>query len=452
MLNLKSSIPELNALLIKGEIHPMDLVNELERTVQLYEPIVHAWVNLDIESVKSETKNKSEGILALTKRSALAGLPVGVKDIFNTRQFPTEMGSPVWKGFTPGNNARAVDALLDEGAIIAGKTVTAEFAVHELNKTQNPHDITRTPGTSSSGSAVAVATGMVPYALGTQTAGSIVRPASFCGIWGMKPSFGLIPRTGILKTTDSLDTVGFLASHGESLFPILDALRVKGPDYPFVYQNMDRKITEHRKKKESWRIGFVRTHTWRGAEGYAKEAMEGFVNTLANTKFVEMNQIEWSGILAESHEIHKTIYNKSLSYYFQAEEKAGEQVSKIMREMIEKGKSISPEEYKSALSAQVEIRQTLDSLLQSYDAVISLATSSDAPVRGVQELPDPSLIWTLAQIPTVAIPMFRSPAGLPFGIQMVAKKWSDFRLLTVIEDLIERGVLPSGSQEIRNIV
>ena len=123
------------------------------------------------------------------------------------------MGSTLWQNFTPGNNARVIDKLIHNGSVVIGKTVTAEFAVHELNKTKNPFDKNRTPGTSSSGSAVAVATGMVPFALGTQTAASIIRPASFCGVWGFKPSFGLVPRTGILKTTDSLDTVGFLTTN-----------------------------------------------------------------------------------------------------------------------------------------------------------------------------------------------------------------------------------------------
>ena len=139
----------------------------------------------------------------------LNGIPFGIKDIFNTQVMPTTMGSPIWAGFVAGNNARSVDSILRKGALSFGKTITAEFAVHALNATLNPYDVSKTPGTSSSGSAVAVALGIVPFALGTQTAGSIIRPASFCGVWGFKPSFGLIPRTGVLKTTDSLDTVGF---------------------------------------------------------------------------------------------------------------------------------------------------------------------------------------------------------------------------------------------------
>ena len=163
----------------------------------------------------------------------------------NTISFKTEMGSKLWKRFTPGNNARIIDDLISNGATLVGKTVTAEFAVHHLNKTLNPHDIKRTPGTSSSGSAVCVSNGDVPFSLGTQSAASINRPASFCGVWGFKPSFGLISRTGILKTCDTLDTVGFFTSHQKNLKFILEAVRLKGKNHPFVYKNIDiKKVKE----------------------------------------------------------------------------------------------------------------------------------------------------------------------------------------------------------------
>ena len=151
------------------------------------------------------------------------------------------MGSKIWKNFQPGNNARAVDSLEANGAIAIGKTITAEYAVHKLNETKNPHNLSRTPGTSSSGSATAVCTGDVPFALASQTAGSIIRPASFCGVWGMKPSFGLIARTGVLKTNDTLDTIGFMTSNIYNLNIILENIRLKGPNYPLIYKNIDKK-------------------------------------------------------------------------------------------------------------------------------------------------------------------------------------------------------------------
>ena len=191
-----------------------------------------AWTEFSIK------KNKSDlGILS----NDLKNIPFGAKDIMNTILFKTQMGSSIWKNFTPGNNARIIDDLISSGAILVGKTETAEFAVHKLNKTLNPYDISRTPGTSSSGSAVCVANGDVPFSLGTQSAASIIRPASFCGVWGFKPSFGLIPRTGVLKTCDTLDTVGFFTSHQKSLRTVLNVIRLKGKNHPFIYKNIDKK-------------------------------------------------------------------------------------------------------------------------------------------------------------------------------------------------------------------
>jgi Asp-tRNA(Asn)/Glu-tRNA(Gln) amidotransferase A subunit family amidase len=172
------------------------------------------------------------------------------------------MGSAIWKDFMPGNDSRCVDSLKKSGAIIGGKTVTAEFAVHSLNETLNPHDIKLTPGTSSSGSAVAVLLGIFPVAIGTQTAGSIIRPASFCGVYGFKPSFGIIPRTGMLKTTDSLDTIGFFVSHQKNMRIVLDAIRVHGSNYPYSFEPFSDKKRQEKGKSERWRVGFVKTHTW----------------------------------------------------------------------------------------------------------------------------------------------------------------------------------------------
>ena len=173
------------------------------------------------------------------------------------------MGSIIWKDFRPGNNARIIDSLNFEGGILIGKTVTSEFAIHASNKTLNPFNKSRKVGTSSSGSAVAVTLGVVPFALGTQTAGSIIRPSSFCGIFGMKPTYGLLPRTGILKTTDTLDNPGFMTANLYSLKNILDIVRVKGKNYPFVFNHI---VTAKEKLNTPFKFGFVKTYCWAYAE------------------------------------------------------------------------------------------------------------------------------------------------------------------------------------------
>ncbi|MDH4199232.1 MAG: amidase [Spirochaetia bacterium] len=447
---LDQSIPELMQNVERGNLSFKDMVDTTANVINDSEAKTLAWVCFDFEKLRLESEQALLKYKARGRLLGLDGMPFGVKDIFNTKSFSTQMGSPLWKNFTPGNNARVVDSLLFAGGLVAGKTVTAEFAVHALNETLNPHDSTKTPGTSSSGSAAAVATGMVPFALATQTAGSIVRPASFCGIWGMKPSFGMIPRTGVLKTTDSLDTVGFVAAHAKSLRIILDHTRVKGPDYPFVYKNVDRKGSYPKGKNRSWRVGFIKTHTWNTATPYAQQAIEGLADKISRENGFEVEEINWPDDLHAAHDIHSTIYNKSLSYYFQNERKMDSHVTPIMLKMIEAGESIKPEEFKLALERQEIFCKKLDQLFTSCDMVLSLGTSSSAPLRGVEELPDPSLIWTLGHLPSIAAPVFRCPDGLPFGAQFVSRRWNDYLLLQGIEELVDRGILPVGSQKIRN--
>ena len=435
---LERSIPELVGDINSGALTFMDLADAVAKAIGEAEAKTLAWVCHDVDKLRFEAREAFSRYKVRGHMLAIEGIPFGVKDIFNTKSFPTQMGSPIWKGFTPGNNARVVDSLQFAGGLVAGKTVTAEFAVHALNATLNPHDASRTPGTSSSGSAAAVAAGMVPFALATQTAGSIVRPASFCGIWGMKPSFGMIPRTGVLKTTDSLDTIGFVASHADNLRTILDISRVKGPDYPFVYRSVDKYGAYPKALGTPWRVGFVRTHTWKSAATYVQDAVENLATRIGREDCFEV----------EAHNIHALLYAKSLSYYFQHEAQMSSRISPIMKEMIEAGAEIDIVEYKAALQNQERICDQLDRLFSGYDFVLSLGTATSAPLRGIEEFPDPSLIWTLGHIPSVAAPVFRCPGGLPFGVQFVSRRWNDYLLLQGVEELVNRGVLPSGSQRI----
>ena len=445
---LEKSIPELIRNVEQGSLTYKDMADAVVCAINEMDAKTSAWVCFDLDKLYLESEQLLTKFKARGGVLRLDGIPFGVKDIFNTKAFPTQMGSPLWKGFTPGNNARVVDSLIFAGGLVVGKTVTAEFAVHALNEALNPHDTTKTPGTSSSGSAVAVAAGMVPFSLATQTAGSIVRPASFCGVWGMKPSFGMIPRTGVLKTTDSLDTVGFVSAHAESLRPILDHTRVRGPDYPNVYNQVDKQGAYPKPKNRPWRVGFVKTHTWNKATSYAREAIEGLAARIGLENGFEVEEIEWARELNVAHDIHATIYNKSLSYYFQNEKKMDSQLTPIMKSMIEAGESITPDDFRLALKHQEVFCERLDKLLFPYDIVLSLGTSSSAPLRGVEELPDPSLIWTLGHLPSIAVPAFRCPDNLPFGAQLVSRRWNDYLLIQGVEELVNRNIFPPGSQKV----
>ena len=445
----KNSIGKIIDLYKKKELIPVDLAESCINQINQFEEKYRAWVCLDqnfLLSTAHESKNLIDGGHKIRN---LEGIPIGVKDIYNTSDFPTQMGSPLWKDFTPGNDARVVYYLKDQGAIVAGKTVTAEFAVHALNETMNPHDVSRTPGTSSSGSAVAVSLGMVPIGLGTQTAGSIIRPASFCGIYGFKPSFGLIPRTGMLKTTDTLDTIGFFTFYLEDLKRTLDSIRVHGSNFPFSNNALTDENRQNKPNNRPWKVAFVKTHTWSSAPLYAQNSLVNFVNDLSKTKDIEITEIALPDDMNQSHEIHEKIYNKNLSYYFKEEFKNHELISPIMNELIVAGNKISAQEYKELLSAQSNLITVMDDFFGNFDIIISLSTAGEAPLREVPENPDPSLMWTLTHLPSVNIPAFKSPNNLPFGFQVAARKYNDYLLLAFLEHLKnckiipEHGIIPS---------
>lgn len=427
----------------QGTLHPEQIAEICIEQVRRMEPQVQAWTVFD-KSKLIENAKISASLVAMGKRRQLEGIPFGVKDIFNTMDFQTEMGSPIWKGFMPGNDARAVYNLKQAGAIVPGKTVTAEFAVHTLGQTINPHDKARNPGTSSSGSAAAVATGMVPFALGTQTAGSIVRPASFCGVYGYKPSFGLVPRTGMLKTTDSLDTVGYFVSRCEDISIILDSLRVHGRDYPISHTALSDTGRQSKPTNRPWRVAFVKTHTWSHVPGYAQQSLEQWLNGLPVGHY-QVQQIDLPKCMKRSHEIHATIYNKALAYYFKEEFKKSELVSPVMQGLVQIGQQIENQNYLQALEEQEQLAREMDALMQQYDVMISLSTAGHAPLRDERELDDPALMWTMTHLPVISAPAFTSPQGLPFGVQLVARRYNDILLMRFAEDLCRQGYLPEGA-------
>lgn len=448
-LFLKYSIRQILERYKNHELTPKDVAKACLGQVKRLDSKYMAWVCFDKENLLAKARKIKLPINSADYK-LLEAIPVGVKDIFNTVDFPTQMGSPLWGGFTPGNDARSVFNIKKQGAIIPGKTVTAEFAVHTLNKTLNPHDITKTPGTSSSGSAVAVALGMVPAALGTQTAGSIVRPASFCGVYGCKPSFGLIPRTGSLKTTDSLDTVGFFTVFQEDLRRFFDAIRVHGSNYPFSNNALNDGSRQNKKRNRPWKVAFVRTYTWDSAYNYAQKSILEFVKNLSSVRDIRVSGVDLPAITKKTHKVHATIYNKTLSYYFKKEFQKAELVSPIMNDLIKIGQRVSVQDYQKALAEQIKIQDTIDKFFIDYDVIISLSTAGEAPPRNEIELPDSALIWTVAHLPVVNVPLFTSPSGLPFGLQIIARKYNDYLLFNFIDYLASLNLIPEKPRPLLN--
>lgn len=441
------SITDIVNKMKSGELGREEINSNCLNFYQKFEGSINSFTCFSVDEVDRDNKGFTFGV-GPHDECYLGHIPFGVKDIFNTRDFPTQMGSDLWAGFQPGNDARVVDSILRRGAFLVGKTATAEFAVHSLGPTKNPHDLSRTPGTSSSGSAAAVSAGIIPFALATQTAGSIIRPSSYCGVWGFKPSFGLIPRTGVLKTTDTLDTIGFITSHALNLRPLLDMLRVRGPDYPYVYKHMDDVDISRVNSDEDFKIGYVHTHTWDAAQFYVKEALNDFLNTVRESGFCSLEKVSLPPITIRSHDVHQKIYVKSLGYYFEQEAKNQAKISEIMKEMIQLGEAVSIKEFNAALQQQIEIATEIDRAFSQYDVIVSLSTAHSAPLRHAEEFDDPSLMWTLSHLPSLNIPAFRCPSGLPFGIQVTSKKYNDYRIIDFVERLTKKDIISPHSLEI----
>lgn len=413
----------------KGEISALEYASGCADRIEELNPKYLAFENWDRSLLEERAARLDKDPKKF--ELPLAGVPVGVKDNINTYDFPTTRGTEILKDYTPGNDARVVSNLRLKGGLVAGKTVTAEFAVHHPGPTLYPFDDKRSPGTSSSGSAVAVATRMVPIALGTQTGGSIVRPASYCGILGFKPSFGTIARTGVLKTTDTLDTVGLMVRSVEDLKLSFDASRVHGHNYPTV----ERGFAQNAGKADlSWRVGIVRGPKTDLENSVLQGRMQEVANTLQGSG-CQVIEVQLPDAFNEAHDIHDRIYSKALSYYLREEfEWKPDLFSGVLREMMDFGEAISAEQYHSDTGRQAELGWELEQLFdQNVDVLLNLSTADEAPHGlATRDVPDHNVIWTMCGVPVVSVPLLTGPNGLPVGVSVIGRKYSDYRVLEFV--------------------
>ena len=371
----------------------------------------------------------------------LYGIPVGIKDIINTEDLPTSMGSELWKDFRPGNNARVVDLIKNEAGIIAGKTVTAEFAVHhlEFGRVINPLDNERIVGTSSSGSAVAVASGAVPIALGTQTAGSIMRPASYCGVFGFKPTFGAIDRTGILKTTDTFDQVGIIGCDLNAIYAGFSSLIRINKDYPFS-KKYSENWEDFKNSSVKPRVKFLESE-FRAYLEFDQDCIEKFENIkriIKNDTTMSTFESLLNLDLNIIHPLHDLIYNKSLSYYFKNEFENKELISEKISEMISEGEKISSEDYIEATKLQSDLTKMMNEEFKNFDFILIPTTAGVAPREYEAEKRDSSLIWSFFGLPAITLPIRNSNMNqLPFGLQVITHKYNDFALIQFSNTLVK---------------
>jgi len=354
-----------------------------------------------------------------TAERPLAGLPIAVKDIFDTADMPTDYGSAAYTQHFPARDAAIVAEMKMLGALIVGKTATTEFAAWPPAKTRNPHDYDRTPGGSSAGSAAAVAAGLVPLALGTQTLGSVIRPASFCGVVGFKPTYGRLSRVGVKALADSLDTIGFFARSVADVRLLYKALLQGG---------------QH-EGKSCRRLAFLRGPHWMQADMAAREAIQALIARLRDggREVVDLELPDF----AEISQLGRLVHDYELSRGLIAELMvAGDVIAPSMREGILKGRQITASEHADALNRLDGFRNKLGDVVRDYDAVLSLAALGEAPL-GLNSTGNPLLNigWTALHMPSITLPVMHGANGMPIGLQLSGDRYDEDRLLAVALEL-----------------
>jgi len=364
----------------------------------------------------------------------LEGLAIGVKDSIYTNDFPTMMGTDFWEGGKGGFDSRVVATLKLRGATIVGKTRCSEFAVHKRTTTLNPRYPECEPGTSSSGSAAAVASGEISIALGTQTAGSIIKPSSYCGVIGFKPSFGEIPRTGVLKTTELFDTVGFLGRRMEEIRATYFATRVEGDNYPVH--------NRERSRFANTPYTSVEILTGEGVDcpsrHLAKE-LESYARSLAEDLRLPLNIIAIEEDLFRIRTSFELIYAKDLAYFL-ADHKIEDKVSDELGVIMDHGNSCHFSDYNQAKELIRNWRLRYRSL-RGNPLYVSLATSSSAPQVGEPDSIDANLLLTSLGFPQVSLPVIRDHEQKLVGVCLSSRKFTDANLLSLAKDIFSGDVL-----------
>ena len=385
------------------------------------EPAVRAWCYLDGAAAQA----RAQALDAAGPRGALAGVPVAVKDIVDTADQPTENGTPLDAGRRPQADATAVRRLRVAGALILGKTVTTELACGGAGVTRNPHAPARTPGGSSSGSAATVAAGGVPLALGSQTAGSVVRPAAFCGVWGMKPSFGTIPRTGVTRLSRTLDHVGVFAGSAEDVALGIDAIAGDdGLDQACAGRAPTRLAAALALPLGRPRLALIREPAWDAVEPAAAAAYEAAAEALGAEPLALGPAFD--GAAAVQPAIMRREVAHALAPWRERDAAA---LSDTVREHIETGLRIDAAAYLDLLDAADALRRAFAQAMRPYDAALTPAAPGPAPEglaftgnRAQQSL------WTLLGVPAVNVPRL-SVDGLPLGLQVIGRFGADAEVL-----------------------
>ncbi|MEK9671766.1 MAG: amidase [Rhodospirillaceae bacterium] len=409
-----------------GELTARDYVTACLDRIKAREDAVRAWAFLDpylaLRQADAADQRRKDG-----PAGPLNGLPVGIKDIIDTADQPTENGSALCAGRRPAKDATLVRLLRDAGAVIMGKCVTTEFAMSSPGKTRNPHDPDRTPGGSSSGSAAAVADCMVPLAIGTQTGGSMLRPASFNGIYGLKPTFGTISRAGLSPLSRRLDTPGIYGRTPEDVALAAAVLLTNDPADPDM--RSDAGFGDAPPVADPPKFAFVRGPVWNRGEPDMQRELEDLVRRLGNAVTVR----ELPTVFEDAFETHGMIMNGAvagaLGHYYDRDNGG---LTAVTRERIERGLPVTARQYLEALRHAEDMQLALADYFNGFDAIMAPAAPGQAPV-GLDGTGDAAFngYWTMMGVPAASIPLMTGDDGMPIGVQVICPWGEDAKLVRI---------------------
>ena len=424
-------VEELVEKIKDAQISSVELCQIYIDRINKFEKDIKAWAHFDKKLLLEKAAEADEHRRLGKPLGPLHGIPVAVKDIVGTLDMPTECGTVIRKGKSYSQNAEIIELLISAGAIVMGKTATAELAYLGPAKTTNPHDYSRTPGGSSSGSAASVASFMAPLSVGSQTGGSIIRPASYCGVVGYKPTYGLISRNGVLKTSEKLDHVGVFGRSVEDVALLAKTLIKKDKfDTASVHYSAENMLNETKKGPLfEPKFIFYKTDYWKLVEKKSRESFEYFIKSFKNN----IEVFDTPSYFKDIHKYHQIIYDTDLannfSLYFKKYKK---KLSKIMQDAIIRGNKHSAKDYAEAVDFMKRSYESYEEVFEDYHGVLSPSSPGVAPkslkTTGTAEF---NKVWSYLGTPCISLPLLQGENNLPLGVQLIGAKYDDQRFLGV---------------------
>ena len=432
MTNLFSlPVHQLAEKIKKSELSSTELCKNYIEQIDKFEKDVKAWVHLDKKLLLEKADEADNHRKSGKPMGPLHGIPVALKDIIGTYDMPTECGTVLRKGRTQSQNAEIVDILKSSDAIIMGKTATSELAFLAPPATRNPHDLTRTPGGSSSGSAAVIATHMAPLSIGSQTGGSVIRPASYCGVVGYKPSYGLISRNGVLRTSYYLDHIGVFGKTVEDVALLAKVLIKKDQyDEATVHYSSEFMLEECLKGPlYDPKFIFYKTDSWKKIDKKSREAFEFFIKSFK--KNIEV--FDTPSYFKDIDKYHRIIHECDLANNFQMYyKKSKNKLSKEMQSAISKGMKYSAKEYLDAVDFMKRSYDSYKEVFEDYHGVLTPCSTGVAD-KGLKSTgsADFNRVWSYMHTPAISLPLLQGENNLPLGIQLIGDKYDDHRFLGI---------------------